>query len=123
MAEKEGKQLQQEGQPQVPDTPPTPSAATQERLPAAQPSSQQTEQPASIEEIQQRAAQMRQDKAAASAKGGLVEGVREEVMLIKWPAPLKAVLNTFLVIGIVAGTSAVLLGINSVLTEISNAIY
>lgn len=44
-------------------------------------------------------------------------------MLIKWPAPLKAVLNTFLVIGIVAGTSAVLLGINSVLTEISNAIY
>lgn len=41
MAEKEGKQLQQEGQPQVPDTPPTPSAATQERLPAAQPSSQQ----------------------------------------------------------------------------------
>jgi hypothetical protein len=33
----------------------------------------QTEQPASIEEIQQRAAQMRQDKAAASAKGGLVE--------------------------------------------------
>jgi preprotein translocase subunit SecE len=51
------------------------------------------------------------------------QGVMEEVGLIKWPAPVKAVLNTLLVILIVAGTSGLLLGINTLLTELSNAVY
>lgn len=53
----------------------------------------------------------------------LVQGVVEEVGLIKWPAPGKAVLNTLLVILIVAGTAGLLLGINTLLTELSNAVY
>lgn len=47
----------------------------------------------------------------------------EEVGLIKWPAPVKAVLNTFLVIGIVAGTAALLLAINTLLTEVTEVVY
>lgn len=43
--------------------------------------------------------------------------------LIKWPAPAAAALNTLLVIGIVAGTAATLLGINSLLAEVSDLIY
>ena len=52
-----------------------------------------------------------------------MQGVLEEVGLIKWPSPGGAVLNTLLVIGIVAGTSALLLAINTLLTEFSKAVY
>ena len=44
----------------------------------------------------------------------------EEVRLIKWPAPGKAVLQTLLVIAIVAGTAAALLAINSLLAELAS---
>ena len=47
-----------------------------------------------------------------------LQGVLEEVGLIKWPAPLKAVVQTLLVIVIVAGTAAGLLGVNSLLAEL-----
>lgn len=43
--------------------------------------------------------------------------------LIKWPAPRAAAFNTVLVIGIVAGTAATLLAINSLLAELSDLIY
>ncbi|KAL4447233.1 hypothetical protein ABPG77_007266 [Micractinium sp. CCAP 211/92] len=89
----------------------------------AEPCAVQAEPSMSVEEIQQRAAALRQQKAAGSAKEGLIEGVTEEVRLIKWPAPAAAALNTLLVIGIVAGTAATLLGINSLLAEVSDLIY
>lgn len=47
------------------------------------------------------------------------QGVSEEVGLIKWPSPLKAVVQTLLVIAIVGGTSALLLAINGALSELS----
>lgn len=47
-----------------------------------------------------------------------LQGVLEEVGLIRWPAPLKAVVQTLLVIVIVAGTSAGLLAVNGLLTEL-----
>ncbi len=47
----------------------------------------------------------------------------EEVKLIKWPTPQSALLNTLLVIAIVAGTSAVLFGVNTLLAEASRAVY
>lgn len=53
----------------------------------------------------------------------LVQGVSEEVRLIKWPSPVKAAINTVLVIGIVAGTAALLLAINGALSELSNVLY
>lgn len=46
------------------------------------------------------------------------QGVLEEIGLIKWPAPLKAAVQTVLVIVIVAGTAASLLAINGLLTEL-----
>lgn len=48
-----------------------------------------------------------------------LQGVREEIGLIKWPAPVKAVIQTLLVTAIVAGTSAGLLAINGLLSELS----
>ena len=52
-----------------------------------------------------------------------LQGVSEEVRLIKWPAPLTAGLNTLLVIGIVAGTAATLLAMNGLLAQLSDIIY
>jgi len=52
-----------------------------------------------------------------------VQGVLEEVRLIKWPTPQGALLNTLLVIAIVAGTSALLFGLNALLAELSAAVY
>lgn len=42
----------------------------------------------------------------------------EEIKLIKWPAPGKAVVQTVLVIAIVGGTAAALLAINGALAEL-----
>lgn len=47
----------------------------------------------------------------------------EEVRLIKWPTPQSALLNTLLVIAIVAGTSALLFGVNALLSEVTQAVY
>jgi len=52
-----------------------------------------------------------------------LQGVLEEVRLIKWPSPKSALLNTLLVIAIVAGTSALLFGVNALLAEVSAAVY
>lgn len=52
-----------------------------------------------------------------------VQGVLEEVGLIQWPTITGALLNTALVIGIVFGTSLVLLAVNTGLAELSREIY
>ena len=54
---------------------------------------------------------------------GLVGGVMEEVGLIQWPSFGSSLVNTVLVIVIVLGTSAMLFGINTALTEWSGVIY
>lgn len=51
------------------------------------------------------------------------QGILEEVRLIKWPTPKSAVLNTLLVIGIVAGTSGMLFAVNTLLAEVARAVY
>jgi preprotein translocase subunit SecE len=63
------------------------------------------------------------DARGGGAKESLWEGVAEEVRLIKWPAPQAALLNTLLVVALVAGTSALLLGINALLSEASSVVY
>ncbi len=63
------------------------------------------------------------DARDGGAKESLWEGVAEEVRLIKWPAPQAALLNTLLVVALVAGTSALLLGINALLSEASSVVY
>lgn len=53
----------------------------------------------------------------------ILQGVLEEVQLIKWPTPQSALLNTLLVIAIVAATSVVLFGVNTALAELSRQVY
>ena len=81
----------------------------------------------STEEIARQMAALRQEKAEKEAgKGeeeGLVGGVMEEVGLIQWPSFGSSLVNTVLVIVIVFGTSAMLFGINTALTELSGVIY
>lgn len=83
--------------------------------------------PLSAEEIQKQMGELRRAKeeqaAATSDDESLMSGVMEEVGLIQWPTFGSAFLNTLLVIAIVFGTSLVLFGVNSALTEISGTIY
>lgn len=67
------------------------------------------------------AASASQDEASKDAS--LVDGVLEEVRLIEWPSFTSALLNTVLVIALVLGTSVVLFGVNTSLSEISRQIY
>lgn len=53
----------------------------------------------------------------------ILQGVLEEIRLIKWPSPVSAVLNTLLVVAIVAGSSVILFGVNTLLAELSKEIY
>lgn len=81
----------------------------------------------STEEIARQMAALRQEKAEKEAgkaeEEGLVGGVMEEVGLIQWPSFGSSLVNTVLVIVIVLGTSAMLFGINTALTELSGVIY
>lgn len=82
----------------------------------------------STEEIQKQMGELRrakeeQDAAMAAKEDSLVSGVMEEVGLIQWPSFGSAFVNTLLVIAIVFGTSLVLFGVNTLLTELSGVIY
>ena len=82
----------------------------------------------STEEIQRQMGALRAAAAAASQDeaskdASLVDGVLEEVRLIEWPSFTSALLNTVLVIALVLGTSVVLFGVNTSLSEISRQIY
>lgn len=82
----------------------------------------------STEEIQRQMGALRAAAAAssqddASKDDSLVQGVLEEVRLIEWPSFTSALLNTLLVIALVLGTSVVLFGVNTSLSEISRQIY
>lgn len=60
---------------------------------------------------------------ARNSKESLTEGVLEEIRLIKWPSVSSALINTVLVVAIVASTSLVLFGVNTGLTELSKVVY
>lgn len=81
----------------------------------------------STEEIQRQMGALRAAAASsqddASKDESLVQGVLEEVRLIEWPSFTSALLNTLLVIALVLGTSVVLFGVNTSLSEISRQIY
>jgi preprotein translocase subunit SecE len=52
-----------------------------------------------------------------------LQGAVSEAQLITWPRPAKALLDTALVLGIVAGTSALVFGLNVALAELAGAWY
>jgi preprotein translocase SecE subunit len=94
----------------------------------SQASAEATEKLLSAEEIQRQMGELRRAKEAKdsnAAKDGdsLMGGVMEEVGLIQWPTFTAALVNTLLVIAIVFGTSLVLFGVNTALTEVSGTIY
>ncbi|XP_057783255.1 preprotein translocase subunit SECE1 [Salvia miltiorrhiza] len=54
---------------------------------------------------------------------GFVSGVVEEIREIEWPAFNKVLGTTGVVLGVIAGSSVVLLTVNAVLAEISDTIF
>eukprot|EP00877_Chromochloris_zofingiensis_P001438 jgi/Chrzof1/11295/Cz05g31130.t1 len=66
----------------------------------------------------------RQQKSpAAPASSNVVQGALEEAQLISWPSPGKALLDTVLVLAIVASTGVLLFGANVLLNDASNWWY
>lgn len=61
--------------------------------------------------------------APAPPQENLLQGAVSEAKLITWPRPQKALLDTALVLGIVAGTSALVFGLNVLLAELATAWY
>ncbi|CAH8316847.1 unnamed protein product [Eruca vesicaria subsp. sativa] len=73
-------------------------------------------------------AAMEQRKAAAEAEEGkgkseFLSGVAEEVREIEWPAFQKVVGTTGVVLGVIAGSSVVLLTVNFLLAELSDRVF
>lgn len=72
-------------------------------------------------------AAMEQRKAAAEAEGEgkneFLSGVAEEVREIEWPAFQKVVGTTGVVLGVIAGSSVVLLTVNFLLAELSDRVF
>lgn len=57
-------------------------------------------------------------------KGGdLLKGVAEEIREIEWPAFGKVLGTTGVVLGVIAGSSVVLLTVNFVLAELSDRVF
>ncbi|KAJ4830142.1 hypothetical protein Tsubulata_019928 [Turnera subulata] len=65
----------------------------------------------------------RKANEAAEGGGGLWSGVAEEVQEIEWPAFGKVLGTTGVVLGVIAGSSVVLLTVNAVLAELSDRVF
>ncbi|XP_010551722.1 PREDICTED: preprotein translocase subunit SECE1-like [Tarenaya hassleriana] len=72
-------------------------------------------------------AAMEQRKSAAAeeerGKSELLSGVAEEVREIEWPAFQKVLGTTGVVLGVIAGSSVVLLTVNFILAELSDRVF
>ncbi|KAK4434031.1 Preprotein translocase subunit SECE1 [Sesamum alatum] len=62
-------------------------------------------------------------KEKEQKEAGLVGGVAEEIREIEWPAFNKVLGTTGVVLGVIAGSSVVLLTVNAVLAEISDRVF
>ena len=56
-------------------------------------------------------------------KDNLLSGVAEEIGEIEWPAFGKVLGTTSVVLGVIAGSSIVLLTVNAVLAELSDKVF
>ncbi|KAL1220655.1 Preprotein translocase subunit SECE1 [Cardamine amara subsp. amara] len=70
-------------------------------------------------------AAMEQRKAVEEEKGKneFLSGVTEEVREIEWPAFQKVLGTTGVVLGVIAGSSVVLLSVNFILAELSDRVF
>ncbi|KAF6258572.1 hypothetical protein COO60DRAFT_1518022 [Scenedesmus sp. NREL 46B-D3] len=62
-------------------------------------------------------------EGAPQTSSNVVQGALEEAQLISWPTPGKALLDTVLVLAIVAATGALLFSLNVLLADVSNLWY
>lgn len=62
-------------------------------------------------------------KERAEKEEGLLSGVAEEIREIEWPAFNKVLGTTVVVLGVIAGSSVVLLTVNAILAELSDRIF
>uniref|UniRef100_A0A5B7B7U9 Putative preprotein translocase subunit SECE1 n=1 Tax=Davidia involucrata TaxID=16924 RepID=A0A5B7B7U9_DAVIN len=65
----------------------------------------------------------RQQTEGKDGDGDFWSGVREEIGEIEWPAFGKVLGTTGVVIGVIAGSSVVLLTVNAVLAELSDRVF
>lgn len=65
----------------------------------------------------------RKEEQEQEGEGGLWSGVAEEVGEIEWPPFGKVLGTTGVVLGVIAGSSVVLLTVNAVLAELSDRVF
>eukprot|EP00879_Flechtneria_rotunda_P003376 GHRR01003604.1.p1 GENE.GHRR01003604.1~~GHRR01003604.1.p1 ORF type:complete len:145 (+),score=51.66 GHRR01003604.1:329-763(+) len=73
----------------------------------------------------QKLAELRRQRAEAAPQpsSNIVQGALEEAQLIAWPTPGKALVDTVLVLAIVAATGTMLFGLNVLLADASGWWY
>ncbi|KAJ7948814.1 Preprotein translocase subunit SECE1 [Quillaja saponaria] len=104
------------------------AAGTQERLSGSeeqQSLSQTTNSSVELSELGseiKNAMQERKEKEERDG-GDLLSGVAEEIREIEWPAFGKVLGTTGVVLGIIAGSSVVLLTVNVILAELSDRVF
>ncbi|KAM1301441.1 hypothetical protein ACFX2H_012479 [Malus domestica] len=62
-------------------------------------------------------------KRKEEKEGDFLSGVAEEVREIEWPAFAKVLGTTGVVLGVISGSSVVLLTVNAVLAEFSDQVF
>ncbi|CAN0856888.1 Preprotein translocase subunit SECE1 [Linum grandiflorum] len=65
----------------------------------------------------------RKKEEKAGGGGDLFNGVAEEVREIEWPSFGKVLGTTGVVLGVIAGSSVVLLTVNALLAELSDKVF
>lgn len=63
------------------------------------------------------------EKRKEEKEGDLLSGVAEEVREIEWPAFAKVLRTTGVVLGVIAGSSIVLLTVNAIFAELSDRVF
>lgn len=63
------------------------------------------------------------EREANNSDNSLASGVAEEIREIEWPAFGKVLGTTGVVLGVIAGSSVVLLTVNAVLAELSDRVF
>ncbi|KAF3457133.1 hypothetical protein FNV43_RR01790 [Rhamnella rubrinervis] len=93
--------------------------ATKEPEPVSEPATETKVELSELGSEIKKAMQQRKDER----EGDLLSGVTEEVREIEWPAFGKVLGTTGVVIGVIAGSSVVLLTVNAVLAELSDRVF
>ncbi|KAG6423146.1 hypothetical protein SASPL_113534 [Salvia splendens] len=95
------------------------ASADDENAAAAAESAEESKEMTELgKEIQQAMKEREEEKET-----GFVSGVIEEIREIEWPAFGKVLGTTGVVLGVIAGSSLVLLTVNAVLAEISDTVF